>query len=159
MYYNIMSYQFYLYYNSINKPFTILKENKSKTKFTLKQNNYKFKVDLEKIQCTMCPDKMNCQVKKCFHIYELFSKYFQISNELLPFLWVNDNHLNAINNQPLDIQDKDLECPICLESTDIIKTPNKKIIHCLECNKYYHRKCINKTKKSECPNCLSQIII
>ena len=154
-----MSYQFYLYYNSINKPFTILKENKSKTKFTLKQNNYKFKVDLKKIQCTMCPNKMNCQVKKCFHIYELFSKYFQISNELLPFLWVNDNHLNAINNQPLDIQDKDLECPICLESTDIINTPNKKITHCLECNKYYHQKCINKTKKSVCPNCLSQIII
>lgn len=152
-----MSYQFYKYYNDIKKNFNILKENKSKTIFTIKENNFKFKVDLKKLTCTVCPKKKLCEIKKCNHIYQLYSKYYDISDILLPFLWINDNYLKILNNKEMIIQEKDIECPICLDNTDIIKKANKNIIHCLNCNKYYHKKCINKLKKNKCPTCFYNI--
>ena len=152
-----MSYQFYLYYNSIKKPFMILKENKSKTLFTLKEKNFKFKVNLKEVTCTMCPKTKLCDIKKCYHIYELFRKYYNISEELLPFLWINNNHIKLLENDKLQIDENDIECPICLETTDIIDKPNKKIVQCLNCNKYYHSKCINKIKNTICQNCFTNI--
>lgn len=151
-----MSYQFYKYYNNIKKNFIILKENKSKTLFTLKENNLKFKVDLKNVTCTMCSKKKLCDIKKCIHIYDLYHKYYNVSDILLPFLWLNDNYLNIINNKKIIINEKDTECPICLDSTEIIKKANRNIIHCLNCNKYYHKKCINKLKNKTCPTCFTQ---
>tara|TARA_B110000858_G_C17770759_1_gene459471 strand:- start:95 stop:559 length:465 start_codon:yes stop_codon:yes gene_type:complete len=152
-----MSYQFYLYYNSIKKPFIILKENKSKTQFTLKEKHFKFKVNLKEITCTLCPKKKLCDIKKCYHIYELFRKYYNVSEDLLPFLWINNNHINLLKNDKLQIDENDIECPICLESTYIINKPNKKIIQCMNCNKYYHSKCINKIKNKICQICFTNI--
>jgi hypothetical protein len=152
-----MSYQFHLYYNDIKKQFIVLKENKSKTIFTLKENNFKFKVNLEKLTCTMCSKKRLSEIKKCNHIYQLYHQYYNISILLLPFLWINDNYLKVLNNKEIEINDKDTECLICLENTEIINKPNKKIIHCLNCNKYYHSKCINKIKNKKCQNCFTYI--
>ena len=148
-----MSFQFYKYYNNIKKEFMIIKENKSKTVFTIKENNFKFKVNLKNVTCTMCTKKKLCEIKKCNHIYQLFNKYYNISDILLPFLWINNNHLKIINKENIQIDEKDIECPICLDSTEIIKKANRNIIHCLNCNKYYHKKCVNKLKGTKCPIC------
>ena len=43
----------------------------------------------------MCPKTKLCDIKKCYHIYELFRKYYNIS-ELLPFLWINNNHIKIL---------------------------------------------------------------
>ena len=150
-----MSYQFYIYYNEIKKNFIVLKEKKSKTVFTLKENNFKFKVNLKNLTCSMCSKKRLSEIKKCNHIYQLYNQYYDISILLLPFLWINDNHHKVLNHKDIEINEKDTECPICLEDTEIIKKANKNIIHCLNCNKYYHKKCINKMKGNKCPTCFS----
>ncbi len=150
-----MSYQFHIYYQKIKKDFLIIKENKSKTIFTLKEKNFKFKVNLKDVTCSMCHIKRLSEIKKCNHIYQLYNKYYNISILLLPFLWINDNHYKVLNHQEIEINEIDTECPICLEDTEIVQKANKKIIHCLNCNKYYHKKCINKMKGNKCLTCFS----
>ena len=153
-----MSYQFYEYYNSIKKPLNIIKINKKKHIYFLKEGIINFSVKLKQLDCQLCSKKKECDLKKCNHIYQLFNQYYNINEYLLQFLFINDNYKKALKNEELIIEEKDLECPICLENTEIINKPDNKIINCLNCNKFYHRKCLNKTNKKICYIC-SDIII
>jgi hypothetical protein len=153
-----MSYQFYNYFNSIKKPLNVIKINKKKHIYYLKEGIINFSVKLKQLDCQLCSKKKECDLKKCNHIYQLFNEYYNIDEYLLQFLFINDNYKKALKNEELNIDEKDLECPICLENTEIIKRPNNKIINCLNCNKFYHNKCLNKTNKNICYICSSSII-
>lgn len=139
-----MSNEFNNYLTKIHKNFTLVKKDFKKHKFTLKEGFITFTVDLKNINCSMCNTKdLNiCSLKKCSHIYRLFNELYNVPNDKLHFLWLNDNYKSILEKKEMTITDNDIECPICYEDATI-----KKNIHCLDCGKFYHVKCLEKSKK------------
>ena len=77
---------------------------------------------------------------------------YNVPFEHLQFLWTNNNYLKILKEEPMEIQSNDIECPICLDEVDY--KYNSKILHCLDCGKFYHINCLNKSNKGiVCLNC------
>jgi len=142
-----MSNEFNTYLNISNNNFIILKVNKKKTIFTIKDGYFKFKVDLKNLSCTFCKNVSECSLKKCKHIYYIYSKEFKISKYLLQFLWVNNNYINILEGKDMVIEEDDTHCPVCLDDSSKECSNFDKIVHCLDCGKFYHKNCLMKTKK------------
>ena len=103
-----MSNEFNNYLTKIHKNFTLVKKDFKKHKFTLKEGFITFTVDLKNINCSMCNTKdLNiCSLKKCSHIYRLFNELYNVPNDKLHFLWLNDNYKSILEKSPLEIAAK-----------------------------------------------------
>lgn len=155
--------EFNNYYKDFKFNFTILKKDKKRHVYTLKEGVITFKVYLKEITCTLCNSigsSINtCNLKKCKHIYYIYQKLYNVPYEELIYLWINNNHINILNNEKMVILDKDIECSICLEDAGGKYYNSEKIIHCLECGNFQHRLCLDKVKKQKksneivCINC------
>lgn len=126
------------------------------TKYHIKDGYINFDINLKEPKCRICKDVPFCSLKKCKHLIKLYQNVFNLSNYHLQFIWMNNNTTNLINGKPIEIKEADLECPICLDSVDL-NTNNiynlDKIYHCLDCGKFYHKKCMIMAKSNKCLNC------
>jgi|TARA_B100000524_G_scaffold237794_1_gene126767 hypothetical protein len=149
-----MSKEFKNFIKKKESNFISIKNNKKKHIYKIKDGYFTFDINLENPSCILCNSSKGCSLKKCYHLYKLLNLHYNISFDNLQFLWINDNYIKALNNQKLEIQSIDLECPICLEIAWSEKYNPNKTIHCLDCGKFYHIDCLNKTKKGiVCLNC------
>ena len=106
-----------------------------------------FIVDLKNNNCSLCNNVSTCSLKKCIHIYKLYCEVYNVDINKLQFLWINDNFKKIKNNEEIIIQPNDIECPICLDDAGLEGYNESKVIHCLDCGKFYHNKCLEKNKK------------
>ena len=152
-----MSKEFNDYLNNCIKSFNkfkILKKNKNKTIYTLSEGmgmfQMKFIVNIKELSCTMCSKSVKeCSLKKCKHIYYIFLHEYNISKHNLQFLWINDNYLKVIDKKEMIFEDEDINCPICLDDSTSHNIDFNKIIHCLDCGKFYHTKCLKAACKDK----------
>lgn len=149
-----MSKEFKNYLSQRIIDFNIIKKNKKNHKFKVNEGYFTFEIDLKKTSCLKCNNNNGCSLKKCYHIYKIYNSIYNIPFEKLQFLWINDNYLKVLDNKEIEIQPPDIECPICLEDAGSNDYNPNKVIHCLDCGKFYHINCLNKTKKGiVCLNC------
>ena len=74
----------------------------------------------------------------------------------MQYLWINDNYLKILNKEEPIIQSNDIECPICLDDAGLENYDKYNVIHCLDCGKFYHVKCLKNAKKGiQCLICTS----
>ena len=142
-----MSKEFRDYLNNMTTNFIILKQNKSNTVFTMKEGFVKFVVDIKKLSCTFCKEVKECSLKKCKHIYFIYSNVYNVDYHDLQFLWVNDNYKRIIKSEEIKLEDEDTCCMVCLEDASNKNINFDKIKHCLDCGKFYHLKCLKNIKK------------
>ena len=143
---------FYNYLNQLKLSGITIKQ-KTKYIYTIKDGYYNFNINLKKLNCFLCKNYKTCSLKKCKHIYLILFKFFKLSNAELMFLWINDNFKNIIEQKEMVIKIQDLECLICIDNVFKKYTKIKQIIHCLNCGKFFHQKCYQKTFSNKCVNC------
>tara|TARA_B100001287_G_C22538729_1_gene461047 strand:- start:374 stop:856 length:483 start_codon:yes stop_codon:yes gene_type:complete len=141
-----MSNEFKNYINDMKMNLLILKTNKNKTIYTMKEGFFKFTVDIKNLKCSYCNEVKKCSLKKCKHLYYIFKNIYNINTHKLQFLWMNDNHNNVIKGKELVFEEDDINCPICLEDASSENINFNKVIHCLDCGKFYHKDCLKKAK-------------
>lgn len=126
------------------------------TRYHIKDGFINFDINLKDPKCIICKDVPLCGLKKCKHLIKLYQSVFDLSDYDLQFIWMNNNTNNLLEGKPIEIKEADLECPICLDIVNL-NTKNSysldKINHCLDCGKFYHRKCMIKAKANKCLNC------
>ena len=142
-----MSKEFIEHIKNINGNISIVKKDFKKLKFKIKEGFTTFIVDLKNNECSFCEKVSSCSLKKCVHIYKLYYELYKLNAEDLQFLWINDNYKKVKNNEEMIIQSTDIECPICLDDAGGNKYNKSKVIHCLDCGKFYHINCLEKAKK------------
>tara|TARA_B100000927_G_C16285980_1_gene397499 strand:+ start:242 stop:727 length:486 start_codon:yes stop_codon:yes gene_type:complete len=151
-----MSKEFCDYINNLNYNFIITRQDTKKHKFSLKQGIINFKIDLKNGICPICPKINICSLKKCAHLYKIFEEVYNVPFEKLQYLWTNDNYKKVLNKEEMIILDNDIECPICLEDAGKIGYDRHKVIHCLDCGKFAHSKCLIKSNRGiKCLICTS----
>ena len=126
------------------KRYTKIINNKPiSTRYHIKDGFINFDINLKDPKCIICKDVPLCSLKKCKHLIKLYD---------LQFIWMNNNTNNLLEGGSLEIKETDLECPICLDIVNLNHSLDK-INHCLDCGKFYHRKCMIKAKANKCLNC------
>ena len=149
-----MSKEFVDYINGFKDNSIIIRENSKKHKFKLKEGIITFDIDLKNINCVMCKNVNTCSLKKCIHIYKIYEKVYKVPFNNLQFLWTNNNYLKVLKGEDMEILPNDIECPICLDDVGTQNYNYNKIIHCLDCGKFYHKLCLSKSNKGiVCLNC------
>ena len=144
-----MSKEFYEYMDGFKDDFIINKKHKKKHKYSIKKGFINFNINLINPDCPFCDKSSTCSLKKCIHIYKIYNTVYNVPRDKLVFLWINDNYLKVLNNEKMVILPDDIECPICLENAGFNNYIKNKTIHCLDCGKFYHTKCLDKTKKGK----------
>ena len=142
-----MSKEFCEHIDKLNSNIIILRKDFKKLKFKIKEGFTTFIVDLKKNECSFCNKVSSCSLKKCIHIYKLYYELYQLDINELQFLWVNDNDKKVKNKEDMVILSDDIECPICFDDAGTKGYNKLKVIHCLDCGKFYHNKCLEKSKK------------
>ena len=132
-----------------------IKRNKNKYLFGVKDGIVSFRVNLEDFSCNLCKQGKQCSLKKCKHIYYVLLKVLKLTPLELMFVGMNNNIKNIIEKKELEIKEEDLECPICIDNMFQYNLPHHKRLHCLNCGKFYHRKCYLKLKDNKCVNCFN----
>ncbi len=135
------------YYNSIISKINNVQLTKSKKSIILKDGFFTVKINLDDINnCKLCGRFKHCDYKKCYHIYAILIKYFNLDFNSLLFIWKRDNYSKLLKNEQLNYLND--ECCICLCMVDVSNN-----ILCLNCGSVYHNKCFNSLKDKRCLNC------
>ncbi|VVU95471.1 hypothetical protein CPAV1605_1222 [seawater metagenome] len=163
-----MSDQFYSYLNTIYPKFNNLslvtsrKKKSKKHHYIIKDGIIQMTVKFESggINCMLCKNPKQCNLKKCHHVYYIFLKVLNFNIHQLGLLW-KDNNWNDFYYK--DIKPKDYsqeECGICLEEIEEKKgyINFEKIYQCLDCGCFIHKKCLNKAKEKHCLFCFTPLI-
>jgi hypothetical protein len=152
-----MSCQLIKYMNTLNITQNVIPHKKKKNMYTVKDGIISFTVDLNSINnpCKLCCNYQECNIRRCTHYFSVL-QYIGIPEYTISLIGIDHNIIHLINNEELSVQDKDVECCICLDTCwDFYG--NSKIYQCLYCSKFYHTKCFEKTKSVLCLHCNNKV--
>lgn len=85
--------------------------------------------------------------------HKLVKELIKASDTLFSTGWVLGSPNNAYvykGNLNADHQERNTECPVCLEKIDLSQS---KLVYGFECLHFHHYQCITKLKKNCCPMC------